>query len=111
MLADRRSRLASRWQRLSRRERLAVGVWLVIALVAWNGLYDVLLARSTQHYLFLAANHQAGFGPPVDLTNALDVGVRDARWVATLWAGIVLLAGMWTVRMFSDRGGRVPSGE
>ncbi len=111
MHADRESRFAGRWRGLGRRERLAVGIWLVIALVAWNGLYDILLARSTQHYLFLAANHQAGLGPPVDLTNSLDVGVRDARWLATLWAGIVLLAGMWTVKMLADQGARVPGAE
>jgi hypothetical protein len=86
---------------LTRRERIGVGLWLLLALVAWNGLYDILLARSTQHYLFQAAIHQAGLGPPVDLTKALDVGVRDARWLATLWAGIMLLAGMWTIKLFT----------
>ena len=106
MVADRRSQVASRWLALTRRERVAVGLWLVLALVAWNGLYDILLARSTQHYLFQAALHQAGLGPPVDLTKALDVGVRDARWLATLWAGTVLLAGMITVRMFRDQGAK-----
>jgi hypothetical protein len=84
---------------LGRRERLAVGLWLVLAVIVWNGLYDLLLARSTQHYLFRQALHQAGTGPWVDLTNAMDVAVRDATWIATLWASIVVLAGMVTVRI------------
>jgi len=92
--------------RLSRRERLAVAFWLVLALVAWNGLYDVLLARSTQNYLFRAALHDAGRGPAVDLTTALDIGVRDARYIATLWAGVLLVAGMGTVRLL--KGARGP---
>lgn len=87
------------------RERVIVGLWLVLALVVWNGLYDLLLARSTQHYLFQTAIHQAGLGPAVDLTTALDTGVRDARWMATMWAGIVLLAGVGTVRILEGARG------
>jgi hypothetical protein len=84
---------------LGRRERLAVYLWVVIAIVAWNGLYDLLLARSTQTYLFQQAIHQAGLGPWVDLTTALDVAVRDAVWISTLWASVLLLAGMATIRL------------
>jgi hypothetical protein len=86
---------------LGRRERIAVGLWLIIAVVVWNGLYDLLLARSTQNYLFRQAIHQAGLGPWVDLTSALDVAVRDAAWLATLWACLLLLAGLITIRRFS----------
>jgi hypothetical protein len=81
-----------------RRQRWAVGLWLVIALVAWNGLYDLLLARDTQTYLFKSAMHSAGLGPPVDLTAALDAAVAYAAWVSTLWASLLLLAGLITIR-------------
>ena len=84
---------------LGRRERLAVCLWVVIAIVVWNGLYDLLLARSTQTYLFKQAIHQAGLGPWVDLTSALDAAVRDAVWISTLWASVLLLAGMATIRL------------
>jgi hypothetical protein len=77
----------------------AAAVWVIVAVVVWNGLYDLLLARSTQNYLFRAALHQAGLGPPADLTTAMDLAVRDAIWISTLWAGIILLAGAWTVNM------------
>jgi hypothetical protein len=84
---------------LARRERMAVVLWLIVAVVAWNGLYDLLLARSTQNYLFRQALFQAGRGPWIDMGGAMDVAVRDAIWIATLWAGILLLAGMLTIRM------------
>jgi len=84
---------------LGRRERSAVCLWIVIAIVVWNGLYDELLARSTQTYLFKQAIHQAGQGPWVDLTAALDVAVRDAAWLSTLWASLILLAGLVTIRL------------
>ena len=31
---------------LDRRERIAVGFWVVASIVVWNGLYDLLLALS-----------------------------------------------------------------
>lgn len=88
---------------LGRRERIAVCLWLSVAVVVWNGLYDLLLARSTQTYLFRQALHQAGRGPWLDLTTAMDVAVRDAAWVSTLWASILLLAGMITIRLMWNR--------
>ncbi len=84
---------------LGRRERIAVGLWIIIAAVVWNGLYDLLLARSTQTYLFRQAIHQAGLGPWVDLTSALDIAVREAAWLSTLWACLLLLAGLITIRL------------
>jgi len=88
---------------LGRRERLAVSLWLIVAVVVWNGLYDLLLARSTQTYLFKQALHQAGIGPWVDLTSALDAAVRDAAWLSTLWACLLLLAGLVTIRLVWTR--------
>jgi hypothetical protein len=84
-----------------RRQRIAVGLWIVIAIVVWNGLYDELLAKSTQTYLFEQALHLAGLGPWVDLTAALDAGVRHAALVSTLWAGLLLGAGLATIRLVS----------
>jgi hypothetical protein len=88
---------------LGRRERIAVALWLLVALVTWNGLYDLLLARSTQNYLFRTAMHDAGLAPAVDLTAALDYGVLEAVWLSTLWAGVLLVAGLLTIRFGAAR--------
>jgi hypothetical protein len=85
--------------RLRRGQRIAVGLWLVVAVVTWNGLYDLLLARSTQNYLFRTAMHDAGLAPAVDLTAALDYAVLEAVWLSTLWASLLLLAGLVTIRL------------
>jgi hypothetical protein len=84
---------------LGRRRRTAVALWLIIAVVVWNGLYDELLARSAETYLYRQALFQAGRGPWVDLGTAMQVAVRDAAWLSTLWASILLLAGMATIRL------------
>ena len=88
---------------LSRRERLAVALWTAAAVVVWNGLYDLLLAKSTETYLFRAAIHQAGLGPPVDLTAALDYAVLNAAWLSTLWGSVLLLLGLVTIRITRGR--------
>jgi len=90
--------------RLGRRERIAVIFWVILAVVAWNGLYDLLLARSTQNYLFRQMLHQAGQGPWIDMKIAMQVAVRDAIWISTLWGSILLLAGMATVRGLREGG-------
>jgi hypothetical protein len=82
-----------------RRARLAVALWLVVAVVVWNGLYDLLLARSTQTYLFEVAMHEAGRGPAVDLGRAMAEAVTYARWIATLWAGLLFALGLATIRL------------
>jgi hypothetical protein len=88
---------------LDRRERLAVAGWLALAIAVWNGLYDLLISRGIKEFLMRAAMHEAGRGPEPSLTVIMDTTVAGAVWVSTLWASIVLLAGLWTVRAFAAR--------
>jgi hypothetical protein len=86
---------------LERRERAAVILWLLLGVVVWNGLYDLLLTRGIKDYLLQQALHEAGRGPAsMPLALAMDITVRDAVWIATLWASIIVCAGLLTVRVF-----------
>ena len=86
---------------LERRERAAVILWLLLGVVVWNGLYDLLLTRGIKDYLLQQALHEAGRGPAsMPLALAMDMTVRDAVWIATLWASIIVCAGLLTVRVF-----------
>lgn len=91
-------------RRLARGERVAVGVWIVLTLVVWNGVYDLLLTRGIKDYLLRNALHEAGRGPDVSMTALLDLTVTEAFWVSTLWASVILLAGLWTIRHLSRSG-------
>jgi hypothetical protein len=88
---------------LDRRERIAAAVWVVIAIVAWNGVYDILLTRGVKDYLLRNALHLAGRGPAVSMTERMDAAVAEAFWLATLAASLLLLAGLWTVRLLARR--------
>jgi hypothetical protein len=75
---------------LDRRARVVMAIWFVVAVVAWNGLYDLLLAKSTETYLFQAAMHELGKGPAVDLRTSMEAAVWKAVWLSTLWSAVLL---------------------
>jgi hypothetical protein len=85
-----------------RSQRTAIWIWIGIAVVGWNGLYDLLLNRAAKDYLFRAALHDAGRGPFVSLSEMMHAAVRDAALISTLWAGLILLAGLWTIRVATN---------
>jgi hypothetical protein len=93
-------------RKLERRERIAVAIWLVVALVVWNGVYDLLMTRGIKDYLLRQALHQAGRGPEVSMTALIDLAITEATWISTLWASVILLAGLITIRLLSNRAAR-----
>lgn len=90
-------------RKLERRERIAVAIWLVVAVVVWNGVYDLLMTRGIKDYLLRQALHQAGRGPEVSMTALIDLAISEATWISTLWASVILLAGLMTIRLLMRR--------
>jgi hypothetical protein len=86
-----------------RARRLAIALWLAMAVVVWNGLYDLRITLGVRDYLMKQALHDAGRGPAVTISDAMRETVRDAVRVATLWGVIVLGAGLVTVRLGEER--------
>jgi hypothetical protein len=84
---------------LARTRRWAIGFWIVMAVVVWNGLYDLRVTLGYRDYLMKQALHEAGRGPAVSMAENSDATVKDAVLVATLWATIILVAGLGTVMM------------
>ena len=83
--------------------RLAVTLWVVIAVVVWNALYDLRITLGVRDYLLKTALHDAGSGPAVGMSDAMRATVTDAVLVASLWAAIILAAGLGTVRLLTRR--------
>ena len=88
---------------LSRPQRIAVGIWIVVGTALWNGVFEMMVVRGVKEYLFRAALYEAGRGPLTPIPQVMDPAVYNATWVATLWASIVVLAGMLTVRLAGRR--------
>jgi hypothetical protein len=89
---------------LARARRWAIGFWIVMAVVVWNGLYDLRITLGVRDHLMKQALHEAGRGPAVTIAEDMDATVKDAVLVATLWAGIILAAGLVTVVMLTRAG-------
>ena len=87
-----------------RRTRLWLALWIVVAIVVWNGVYDMLLTRGVKDYLLREALNQAGRGPAVTLSEEMGIAVRYAAWMATLWASSIMLAGLATLRSARRQG-------
>ena len=85
-------------QQLTRRERVAAGLWIVVAVVVWNLVYDLILTRAVQEFMLRAVLHEAGRGPATTMAEVMDRNVYHAVWVSTLFASLVALAGFFTIR-------------
>ena len=79
--------------------RLVVGIWVVVALVVWNGLYDFRISFGIRDYLLQAALHELGRAEPFDLGEMMAFTVRRAVTFATFWTALVLGAAVATVRL------------
>jgi uncharacterized membrane protein SpoIIM required for sporulation len=88
-------------QALVRRQRIAVTVWVVLAIALWNGIFEMMVVRGVKEYLFRAALHEAGRRPFTPMADVMDPAIFHATWVATLWTSVVLLAALFTIRVFS----------
>ena len=82
-----------------KRERALVVLWLVMALLLWNGVYDMTVGEGIKEYLFRSALYEAGRAPNVSIASVLDPYIFDAAWVSTFWASLVMLAGLLTIRV------------
>jgi hypothetical protein len=86
---------------LARGRRLVIALWIAMAVVVWNGLYDLRITLGVRDYLMKQALHDAGRGPAVTISEAMHETVRDAVLVATLWGVIILGAGLGSVTIVS----------
>jgi hypothetical protein len=90
-------------ERLTRRQRIAVALWVVLGVMLWNGIFEMQVVRGVKEYLFRAALHDAGRGPLMSIPQVMDPAIEHATWVATLWTSIILLAAMVTLRLARPR--------
>lgn len=88
---------------LRRGEKIAVALWVALGIGLWNAMYDQILEKGIKEYLFRSTLHGAGRAPQVGIASVLEPFLFDAVWVSTFWAGLVMLAGLLTIRMLRTR--------
>jgi hypothetical protein len=72
-------------------------MWIILAAVAWLGMFDVLISRGVKEYLYRTAEQQLGRGPAVTMPEIMGQTIREAAIDSSLWALLVGAAGVLTV--------------
>jgi hypothetical protein len=79
-------------------ERRLLILWLALAFVVWNGVYDMRMHDTTRGYLLEATLAEAGLSRGVDMRQYMHRGLVDAIAFSTAWSLGVFVAGMFTMR-------------
>jgi hypothetical protein len=82
---------------MSRIEKRLLILWLALAFVVWNGVFDLRQHDTVRGYLLETTRAEAGLGRGVDMRQYLARGRVDAVAFSTAWACGVLLAGLATM--------------
>jgi hypothetical protein len=85
---------------LSRVEKRLLTLWVALAFVVWNGVYDMRTHDTVRGYLLETTRAEAGLGRGVDMRTYLARGRVDAIAFSSAWALGVFLAGIVTMRTY-----------
>ncbi len=85
---------------MTRIEKRLLILWVALAFVVWNGVYDMRMHDTVRGYLLQAALADHGLGRGVEMRAYLHRGLVDAIAFSTAWALGVFLAGMVTMRTY-----------
>jgi hypothetical protein len=101
MVTDAARRRIAALRQPPRAGRIARALWIALALVVWNVVFDHAIVTAAREYIH-AATHAAGTTVALTRTLRMDDWMRPAvtrgMWSATAAAGAVLVAGLLSVR-------------
>lgn len=78
------------------RVRLATVLWLVLAAVVWNVIFDRMLVLAGRRYAWLAYGAADG-SAYVPINEVMPEAIRHGVRVATTWAGLIAIVGLMLV--------------
>ncbi len=85
--------------------RIAVAFWIVLAVVAWNAVFDRVLIEAGRDYVRTAADAARGSGPPARIADYMRPAIPRALVLASAVAGVILAVGFaafrWSARATS----------
>ena len=85
--------------------RAAIAFWIVLAVAAWNVVFDRVLIDAGREYVRTAADAAHGSGPYARIDDYMRPAVPRALVLATSAAGVILAAGLaafrWSARATS----------
>jgi hypothetical protein len=86
--------------------RLARILWIVLAVVVWNVIFDRVLVLAGRRYVYAAAIADRTGRPYERIDDWMRPAVTHGLLVATGAAGLLLVAGLVAIRLAETRQGR-----
>jgi hypothetical protein len=80
------------------RPGLAAALWLVLAVLVWNDVFDAVIINAARDYLNRKALFLSGSGGDVTVFGAMRPAAARGAWLASAWAAPIVavgLAGTW----------------
>ena len=84
-------------RRVPRVVRFAWAACATLAVVVWNGVFDLLITRGEKFYLWKQAEATIARDPRVSLDEIMTRTIHDAIVTASLWSALVLLVSVGAV--------------
>lgn len=81
------------------RTRALLILWAVVGLVVWNVYFDLWMSGAPREFLLRSAYWELGRGTEPDMAGLMGEAARAGALKATGFAGVVLAAGLLTVRL------------
>ena len=75
------------------RARAAAWLWILLALVVWNGVFDRVIIDAGREYVDAANKSAKAGGPYLKIDDAMRPARSRALWLATASAGVILVMG------------------
>jgi hypothetical protein len=82
--------------------RLAITLWLIFAAVVWNVIFDRVLVLAGRRYAW-RADMAADSGAYLAIKDVMPEAIRHGVRVASLWAGLLAVAGLVLVAVAARR--------
>jgi hypothetical protein len=84
--------------------RVAVTLWLVLAAVVWNVVFDRMVVLAGRRYSYDAVMQLRATGRYLLLNDAMRPAVAHAAWTAIAVAVVIAAAALLLIRIASSRG-------
>jgi len=80
------------------RRRVAVWLWVALAFIVWNVVFDQVIIDAGRHYIDIANASTESNGPYLNIEDTMRPARSRALWLATGSAGALLLGAFVALR-------------
>ena len=80
------------------RRRVAAWLWIALAVVVWNVVFDQVIIDAGRHYIEVATASAGSNGPYLNIQDTMRPARSRALWLATGSAGAILVVGFLALR-------------